>query len=137
VDDTIRSEEDLVLNEVTSQGLSGFESFDPGDIQGATSRGIVVSFAAQGGRFLVQFGYSVALARMLTPADFGVVAMAAPVTAFVQLFSDFGLTQATVQRPKISDAELSFMLWMSIAVSSLLGVVTIAAAPLVSLFYKR
>ena len=39
------------------------------------------------------------LARVLTPADFGLVAMATALIAFVELFGSFGLEVALIQRP--------------------------------------
>ena len=39
------------------------------------------------------------LARVLTPADFGLVAMATALIAFVELFGSLGLDTALIQRP--------------------------------------
>ena len=74
-------------------------------------------------------------ARLLAPADFGLVAMASPVLAFVSLFADFGLTQATVQRPNISHSQLSLIFWVNCLLSVALAFLTIAVAPLVAEFY--
>jgi polysaccharide transporter, PST family len=104
-------------------------------LKGISVKGMIVSFGSQGGRFVLQFVYSVLLARLLTPSDFGIVAMASPITAFVQMFADFGLTQATVQRQDISEDELSFMFWVSLAASTALGLITLIAAPLADTFY--
>jgi PST family polysaccharide transporter len=54
------------------------------------------------GRELVAAG---ALARLLTPAAFGLVAMVSSVLPFVALIQDLGLTQATMQRPHMSDPD--------------------------------
>ncbi len=47
----------------------------------------------------IQLGAQIVLARLLFPAEFGIMAMAYPVIAFVQVFNDIGLGQAIVQRP--------------------------------------
>ena len=60
--------------------------------------------------------FSVAiLARLLTPADFGIVASVAPLTALVILFQDFGLQQAIVQRRDISQDQLSPAFWFTLS----------------------
>jgi PST family polysaccharide transporter len=37
------------------------------------------------------------LARLLTPADFGLIAMVTVITGFVEMFKDAGLSMATIQ----------------------------------------
>jgi len=37
------------------------------------------------------------LARLLTPEEFGLIAMVTAVTGFVMMFKDMGLSMATVQ----------------------------------------
>lgn len=44
----------------------------------------------------VQLLSTLVLARLLVPGDFGLLAMVATLVAFVSLFGDFGLTQATI-----------------------------------------
>jgi PST family polysaccharide transporter len=109
----------------------------PGEasLKKASGYGLAISFAAQLLRFVLQFITSIIMARLLLPEHFGLLAMAAPILGFVQLFADLGLTQATVQRPKINQTELSFMFWISAAVSIGMGLIVILAAPLGAAFY--
>jgi PST family polysaccharide transporter len=110
-----------------------------GDDRNALKRrsadGAVIALGSQVGKLAVQLIYQVLLARYLLPSDFGLVAMAAPVLAFVQLFADLGLSQATIQRAEITQRQLSLMFWVNVAASTLFGLITIALAPLVALFY--
>ena len=101
----------------------------------ASANGVVINLGSQVVRLTIQLVYQVALARCLAPQDFGVVAMAWPVLAFVSLFADFGLTQATVQRQDITQAELSFIYWANGSAGLLFAVATIAVSPLVARFY--
>ncbi len=98
-------------------------------------RGAAVTFAAQGTRFILQFGSQIVLARLLLPRDFGLVAMIGPIISFVQIFNELGLTQATVQREEISHDELSALFWVNSAVSAVVTACLCAAAPAVALFY--
>ena len=104
-------------------------------LKGASVKGVAVNYVAQILRFAVQFISQVILARLLMPTDFGLVAMAAPLVAFIQLFADFGLTQATVQRQNITQQQLSFIFWINFSLSAVLGLATVAAAPLAAWFY--
>lgn len=47
-------------------------------------------------RAAIQFGLNIALAHFLSPDDFGVVALVLPITLFIMLIGDFGLTGAIV-----------------------------------------
>lgn len=98
-------------------------------------RGAAATFAAQGLRFGLQFGSQIALARMLLPADFGLVAMIAPVLSFVQIFNELGLSQATIQRPQISQGQLTALFWINGGIGLVMAVIMMALSPLVALFY--
>ena len=78
-----------------------------GEIKGKSIRGSVARLVAQVVRSLVRIGMIVILARLLDPSDFGLVAMVTIVTVFLEIFATGGLSAAAVQRPNISDAELS------------------------------
>lgn len=47
-------------------------------------------------RATIQFGLNIALAHFLTPSDFGQVALVLPITLFILLIGDFGITGAIV-----------------------------------------
>lgn len=63
------------------------------------------------------------LARLLSPEDFGVVAIATVIIAFFSLFTDMGLSPAIVQHKSLTKEELSdifsFTIWMGAAISIL------------------
>ena len=98
-------------------------------------RGAVATFTAQGLRFGLQFGSQIALARLLLPADFGLVAMIAPVLSFVQIFNELGLSQATIQRPHISQGQLTALFWINGGIGLVMALAMIAMSPLVAYFY--
>lgn len=63
------------------------------------------------------------LARLLTPDDFGVVAVASVIIAFFNLFTDMGVGSSIVQNKSLTEEELSdifsFTLWIGIGISLL------------------
>lgn len=110
-------------------------SLEAGDLKRRSARGGIVLLASQGAKLLLQALSVAVLSRLLLPADFGLMAMVAPVGAFIALFTDLGLVQATVQRAEVSAAQLSALYWLSVGCSLVLAAATLLLAPLVGLFY--
>jgi len=105
------------------------------DLARKSVRGGIVTVGMQAARTGVQIAGVVALARILSPHDYGLVAMATVVIGLAQMFSDAGLATATVQRESISHDQISTLFWLNILVSIALCLITLTAAPLVVAFY--
>jgi O-antigen/teichoic acid export membrane protein len=71
------------------------------------------------GRTVITFGSVAILARILTPADFGYIAMAMVVSELAALFTNFGFSQVLIQRQRIARLQMDTVFWSSLA----LGVV--------------
>ncbi|MDT7951734.1 MAG: lipopolysaccharide biosynthesis protein [Acetobacteraceae bacterium] len=97
--------------------------------------GAAATFAAQAIKFVVQLGSRVALARLLDPRDFGLIAMVAPVLGFVQVLNDLGFAQAVVQRPEVTQKQVSALFWINALIGLGLTVLTVALAPLIAWLY--
>jgi PST family polysaccharide transporter len=113
------------------------QDVDRGELKRRSVHGAAATIAGQGCRFLAQVGSQVVLARLLTPAQFGLVAMVAPIVGFVQIFNDLGLLEATVQKPTISQRELSGLFWINLAFSAGLALLVVALSPFVAWFYHQ
>ena len=76
------------------------------------------------------------LARLLSPDDFGVVAIATVIIAFFNLFTDMGISPAIVQHKSLTKEELSdifsFTVWTGIGISILF----FAASWLIADYYE-
>ena len=63
------------------------------------------------------------LARLLSPDDFGVVAIASVIIAFFNLLTDMGVSPAIIQNKSLTKGELSdifsFTVWTGIGISAL------------------
>jgi O-antigen/teichoic acid export membrane protein len=105
------------------------------DLKGRSVRGGLVTIAAQWTKFCLQMASIVVLARLLTPRDFGLIAMVMVVTGFVMRFKDMGLSVATIQKAEINHAQISTLFWINLLVSFFLMLVTAALAPAISWFY--
>src|SRR5437764_13174421 len=82
------------------------------NLQGRTFRGGFVTLISQAVKMLLQVLSAAVLGRLLLPRDFGLLAMVMSVTAFIGMFKDLGLSNATVQRPKNSHWQFSGLLWI-------------------------
>ncbi len=67
------------------------------DLKRRTVRGGAITISSQAAKFLLRLGSTAVLARLLTPADFGLIAMVTVITGFVEMFKDAGLSMATIQ----------------------------------------
>jgi O-antigen/teichoic acid export membrane protein len=94
-----------------------------------------ITVFAQGCVFAIQVLGAMVLARMLIPADFGLVTM---VTTFSLLLSSFGLagfTDAILQTPRINHSLASNLFWINLAGAATLAVAFGAASSLLARFY--
>lgn len=107
------------------------------DLKRRSVRGGIIVVAAQGVKFSVQTGGTLALAHFLVREDFGLVAMVTAVVNFVALFKDLGLSTATIQRDKITHEQISTLFWANFGISILVSLVMVGLAPLVAWFYAE
>lgn len=99
-------------------------------------RGAGVTVLSGGLGQAIQIFATVVLARLLVPADFGVVTM---VTTFSLLLSNFGLngfTEAVIQREEIDHVLATNLFWINVGAGLLLTVAFAAAgSPLAGLYH--
>src|SRR5579859_875512 len=107
------------------------------DLKGKIVRGGAAKICAQGTSFILRTGSLMVLARLLDPKDFGLVGMVTVFTGVLNLFRDFGLSQATVQRMDVTEEQISTLFWINVLMGIVLGVILAASAPLVAAFYRE
>ena len=108
-----------------------------GDLASRSVRGGMSTFSFQLAKTVIQMVSVVVLARVLTPDDFGLIAMVAVVLGFMELFKDAGLTYVTIQQKTISVDQASALFWVNMATVSALGMCILALSPLVARFYNQ
>ncbi len=102
-----------------------------------TTKAISWAFASQASRLLATLIVTAVLAHLLTPDDFGLVAMVAVFSNLVILLNDMGLPAALIQRPGISEEHLSSSFWLNLAEGVLLAGIFAGLAPLIAAFYHK
>ena len=87
----------------------------------------------------VQQGTSVVvllvLARLLSPADFGTVAIAGSIAAILSALQRQGFATALVQRDQCDPLHLDSAYWATLAISAILAAVLLMAAPSIARLY--
>jgi len=89
----------------------------------------IVRGAGSQGTSLIVFAV---LARLLVPADFGLIALASVYMAFVQMIIEQGLGVAVIQRHELAPEHLDAAFWVNVALGTLGALTSIIAAPLIS-----
>ena len=97
----------------------------------------VVTMVAQGAQFVLTLASTMVLARLLTPQDFGLVAMVTTVIGFFRIFNDAGLSTATVQREGITHAQVSNLFWTNVMLGVAITLLLAICAPVVARFYHE
>lgn len=95
---------------------------------------------SSGGRVFsigIQFIITISLVRLLTPEDFGFLAMVMVLVGFAQKFNDLGFGSALVQRHKINRDHISTVFWINFLFGSILFGVFWGIAPIVADFYSE
>lgn len=109
----------------------------PTDVMAVASRWVVSSVAVQFAKALLLFGSQIVLARLLSPSDFGIVAMCAPIFGVCALFNDLGLSQAVIQRQHLSEDDSNNVFWINLALGGVLALMLLLLAPGVAAFYNE
>lgn len=88
-------------------------------------------------RQALSFGISIVLARLLTPTDFGTVALAAFFSSLSIALLHTGLATALVRRQATSRDEESAVFWWCLGASIVMGAVLVAAAPWIAAYFEQ
>ncbi len=97
----------------------------------------MLTLFAQAFTFVMSSVSTIVLAHLLTPADFGLVAMVTALTGLGQAFADLGLSEATIQRQEITHQQVSMLFWINVAIGTLLMLLTAGLAPALVWFYRE
>lgn len=101
--------------------------------RGARGGGVVV--LGQAATVAVQLIGAIVLSRLLTPADFGIVAMAGVLLSLAGLLRDFGLSTAGLQAKGLTQQQASNLFWANATLSLAAFVVVVLCTPVaVALF---
>lgn len=101
------------------------------------ARGVVTTLSGQALKLVIQVLSVVILARLLTPQDYGLVAMVAVIIGIADLFRDFGLSSAAIQAKTLSDKQRDNLFWLNAALGAVLATIIFCIAPLIAALYNQ
>lgn len=107
------------------------------NIKSKTLSSLIWKFAERCGAQLIQFVVQIVLARLLTPADYGLIGLITVFLTIALVFAQSGLGQALVQRKEINDTEFSTVFHFSFLFSIILYIILFFCSPLIAGFYKE
>ena len=100
------------------------------------ARGAIFSVISQVAGLVVQVTSVVALSRLLSPRDYGLVATVLVVVAFGETFRDLGLSSASVQAKVLTKFQRDNLFWVNSGIGAAISVVVFLSAGLIALISK-
>ncbi len=79
--------------------------------------------------------FAIALARLLTPRDFGLLAMLAFFTQYLDLIADLGFADSLTQKENLTEAHRSSVFWLGLGTAAVLTIAVLVSAPWIAAFY--
>ncbi len=107
------------------------------ELRRLTVRGGAATISAAALSLAVQVVSTVILARLLTPTDFGVVAMVTTFVMFLMGVGANGCNEAIIQRDKMDRFLASNLFWINLAIGLILMIAFAAAGSLLARFYRN
>ncbi|MCM0083600.1 MOP flippase family protein [Geomonas sp. Red32] len=101
------------------------------------TRGLTWSAMSQVARQATALLTTALLARLLSPADFGVVGMATIVVGFLAIFKDLGTASAVIQRRELSKELASSIFYLNVSFGLGMTLLLLLLAPLAAVFYRE
>jgi O-antigen/teichoic acid export membrane protein len=107
-----------------------------GGLTRRTITGLLWASGGKAGQAALQLIVLAIMARLLTPADFGVVSAALVVIGLSSIFSQLGLGPALIQRPTLEARHLDTAFTSSVLFGTLLGAVIWLGAPVAAVVMR-
>lgn len=95
-----------------------------------------ISAVSKYSSIILNLAFSAVLARLLTPEDYGIVAVTVVFTTFFSLFADMGIGAGIIQNKELTQDDINSIFTFSIKLGFLLCVIFALFSYPMSLFYK-
>src|ERR1700722_92331 len=106
-----------------------------GEFRRRAVRSAGVTVLSQGVVFGTQMIATIVLARLLAPADFGVVTMVTTFSLLIMGFGQNGYSEAVIQREDIDQSLASNLFWINVSAGLVLTLIFAASGSLLARFY--
>ncbi|MBN2863665.1 MAG: MOP flippase family protein [Bacteroidales bacterium] len=109
----------------------------PSSLKQKTISGLFWSFSDNAASQLIHFVVGIILARILSPAEFGLVGMITIFIAVSQSFVDSGFQQALIRKKDADNTDFSTVFYFNLAVGVFFYLVLFLSSGLISRFYEE
>ena len=106
------------------------------NLKSKTQKGLVWSFVERFATQGVQFLFGIILARLLSPEDYGTIAMPLVFLAIAQCFIDSGFSAALIRKQDLTEEDLSTAFYFNIGVGVICYFALFLSSPLIADFYN-
>lgn len=113
------------------------EKFDNQSLKQKTAQGLFWGILSSGGMQLLNLIIGIFLARLLSPAEYGIVAMLAIFTLIAGNLQDSGFSVALINVKDIKHEDYNSVFWFNVIMSVILYTVLFFCAPLIAKFYHQ
>lgn len=98
--------------------------------------GIMITFITKYANVIVQLILSSILARLLTPEEYGIIAVILVFITFFSLLSEMGIGPAIIQEKKITTTEISTLFNLTVLIGIFLATIFFFLSEIISKFYN-
>lgn len=106
------------------------------NLKSKTKKGLVWSLLERIGTQGIQFFFSILLARILSPEDYGIIAMPLIFLTIAQVFINSGFGNALIRKTNLTEEDLSTAFYFNIGVGCVCYAVLFFSSPLIADFYN-
>lgn len=100
-------------------------------------RGVIWNYSNTFGVQLLHLIPAMVLARLLTPSEYGLVAVATLLTGFVQIFVNCGFSMALIQKKNLQHIDVCSVFYFNVISSCLIYLFLFFVAPIVANFFRQ
>lgn len=97
---------------------------------------LIWKFLERGGSQGIQFIVQIILARLLSPSEFGAMAIVLVFISLAQTFVDGGFSTALIQKKDADKLDFSSIFYLSLGIASIVYILILIFAPIISNFYQ-
>lgn len=98
--------------------------------------GLIWRYTERFGNQVMQFVISIVLARLLTPDDFGLIALNTIFLVIAGLLTDSGFISAIIQKKEIDQLDLSTVFFVNLFIATTLYLLLFFLSPQIAIFYN-
>ena len=120
-----------------SDGAARAAAASGGGIKAQVMSALRWSAIAKFGGQLVNWAITVFVIRLLSPADYGIVAMMSIIFMFFTMLGEMGFGSSIVQAPKLETWEIRQTFGAALIVNALICLLLVAGAPAIAAFYDE